>query len=471
MEAFEEYQKEEYGRIAEAHFKTADAISSFFRYYLVIMALPLSILGVLATAAIKGDSKLLQLLADAKPILAFLFIVISAIGICIMMYVINLRLDALLYARTVNSIRKYFYDRAPIGMVQKLHLRQLPQNAFQPAYREQFFYPVVIAFALFNTFYFVLSAAFLYDSSPGLVHTRAFSGLPVYLWGITAAFFAGHVLVYGHLTAYRENHYLKRNSIGVDIDGVLNKHRQHFCDLFSKKGFGAIDPDQISEIPVHRSPGLAVSIDQEHAIFHDPEYWVKMPPDPDASHYLASLRNMGLRINLVSNRPWPRPAGASPEDDSATQLKNAWRKAAWAAMKSVPLRARASLMVRLSLRFARPIEVFTKCWLHQWAIPYDELLIEQGWSRFGPLSHSAVANRFQLARKLCLRFFVEDDWENATRLAFICDIVFLMQHPYNSDLGTKRDPTGKGPFLEPLPDNVIVVRSWKEIYENLRRMQ
>jgi len=40
-------------------------------------------------------------------------------------------------------------------------------------------------------------------------------------------------------------------------------------------------------------------------------------------------------------------------------------------------------------------------------------------------------NRFYVARKKGIRFFVEDDLEKAIKLAYICDVVFLLDHPYN----------------------------------------
>lgn len=70
MDAFEEYQKEEYSHIAEAHFKTIDSISSFFRYYLTVMAVPLSILGALAAVVFKGDAKSESLVLSVKPALS-----------------------------------------------------------------------------------------------------------------------------------------------------------------------------------------------------------------------------------------------------------------------------------------------------------------------------------------------------------------------------------------------------------------
>ena len=41
---FHAYLTTEYKNIAEAHFRTIEAISSFFRYYLLIMSVPIALL-------------------------------------------------------------------------------------------------------------------------------------------------------------------------------------------------------------------------------------------------------------------------------------------------------------------------------------------------------------------------------------------------------------------------------------------
>ena len=69
-----------------------------------------------------------------------------------------------------------------------------------------------------------------------------------------------------------------------------------------------------------------------------------------------------------------------------------------------------------------------------------------------------VRNRFNIARKKKMRFFVEDDAEKAAKLAFICDVVFLLEQPYN------REPA----FI--IPNNVIRCETWDEIYGHVRRL-
>ena len=153
---FNQYLLSEYENVAEAHFRTITTISSFFRYYLLIMALPVT----LVAAAIGFSSKqqdVLIIISNLGPLLSTLSLVIATVGLCVLLYVINLRMDVLLYARTVNGIRKYFYDQAKTSLDEKLRMRVLPQSPSLPEYFEwRFFLPVVTSFALFNSFYFSL---------------------------------------------------------------------------------------------------------------------------------------------------------------------------------------------------------------------------------------------------------------------------------------------------------------------------
>jgi len=132
---FFEFQKLEYEKIAEAHFKAMEAISFFFRYYLLVMSVPLSILAVLFGVAGRGtdfEKAAVSLLGLAS----FFFIVVGIVGFCMMMYIINMKMDVVLYSRVVNSIRKFFYDEHNEDPTNKLLMRQLPQSAFIPSYRD-----------------------------------------------------------------------------------------------------------------------------------------------------------------------------------------------------------------------------------------------------------------------------------------------------------------------------------------------
>lgn len=87
-------------------------------------------------------------------------------------------------------------------------------------------------------------------------------------------------------------------------------------------------------------------------------------------------------------------------------------------------------------------------------IEYDYITIERGSEDVSdPQGH--FRNRFYVSRKKKIRFFVEDDHEKASKLAYICDIVFLIEQPYNES--------------EKIPTNVIRVGSWDEIYRQIRK--
>src|ERR1700746_3517372 len=106
---FADFQKSEYDHIAEAHFKAIESISVFFRYYLVVMSLPLPMLAVLFGFVGKSETlekTAISLLGVASPF----FVGVGIVGFCMVIYIINLKMDVVLYSRVVNSIRKYFYD-------------------------------------------------------------------------------------------------------------------------------------------------------------------------------------------------------------------------------------------------------------------------------------------------------------------------------------------------------------------------
>ena len=150
----------EYSNIAQAHFKTTETISAFLKHYLTIISAPIAILGIVVSiGSARGfDPSALGIVPTGVSVL---FIVISFVGVSVLAYVVNLRMDAILYARTINGIRKYFYDQERrLGLAAKSKVRVLPQSPVLPRYREvSFFGPVVFIFACLNTVYLWLGSA------------------------------------------------------------------------------------------------------------------------------------------------------------------------------------------------------------------------------------------------------------------------------------------------------------------------
>ncbi len=461
--SFDQYLLVEYQNIAEAHFRSIAAISSFFRYYLLIMALPVTLVSLLIGLL----SKLELPLPVTSIALSFstISLVISIVGFLVMLYIINLRMDVVLYARTANGIRKYFYDHASLDIDSKLRTRTLPQSASLPAYFEKsYFGPVILTFGFFNTSYLVASLILpLLTNSPGGI---ALQGIQPWIWVVGVAFFSTHWVMYYFYSHHRELAYLKSFILGVDIDGVLNQHREHFCELLKQLVGKEVDPNKITTLPVRDDPALGVTREDEHRVFNDPRYWIDMPALADASYELNSLRNQfKLKVYIFTYRAWP-----TRESKEQPEVARQWHRVASESVEKYKPRSRfgrASFPTRLykticklrlkldGRRFGlQPIDAITKYWLMSNKITYDKLTVERG-SEDVSDPRGQFRNRFYISRQKTIRFFVEDDPEKANKLSYICDVVFLYDQPYNS---------GKA-----LPSNVVRVKSWHEVYQLIKR--
>jgi len=481
---FKEYLLSEYSNIAQAHFRTIEAISSFFRYYLLIMSLPITLIALFISLSSRTD-EFLMLISNLSPLLSAILIVISLVGFGVLLHVISLRMDVILYARTINAIRKQFYDHAAMDIDTKLRTRILPQTPFQPAYMEhRYFFPVVLSFALFNTFYLFWALTLLGGTT---LTDVTFQSIPGWAWwGL--GFLVVHYGVYRWYAWDREHSYLKSYAVGVDIDGVLNRHREHFCKLLEENTGKKLDPQSITTIPLHDCPALGVSREDENLVFNDPRYWTEMPLLDDAEHNLARIRNLNMKIYIFSHRAWPNTSGMKQGDRKT--IHEQWNNKALALNRETygdrlrivlnQLRLWIGIPEDETVRIAwfrwirtklgsRPIEQFTKCWLRLHNFDCDELTIEQGNEDVAdPQGH--FHNRFYIARQKKLRFFVEDDLEKAIKLAYICDVVFLLEHPYNRNsqekcLGCSRECKQD---TKDIPSNVKSVKSWDEIYRHIR---
>lgn len=473
---FEDFQKEEYGCIAEAHFKTNESISSFFRYYLLIMSLPISVLGIMVAIVARGDpgknEQLTSLLTLIKPYAGVSLGIVALIGLAMMCYIITLRADAILYARSVNAVRKFFFDNANLDLATKLHLRVLPQtHSFPPYYADWGFLPVIVAFALFNSSYLAAAIFFLAQ------HYEIFVdyGTVVIVLPVFSVFALFHGSIFLRLGWCKENAAMKRNIIGIDIDGVLNQHREHFCGFLKTKTGKDLHPTSITKLPLHEHLAvLGVTRDDERAVFHDPEYWSGMPAIPEVATHLRRIRNsFHLKAILFTHRPWP---DIKRGDNGYKDMRAQWLKAAHSSLCKLFVEQVESwgwrlellwMMVTLHVGWKSPLEVITKVWLAANGLTHDGLTVEKGGDKI-PYPRGKFKNRFNLSKKCGFRFFVEDDWEKAVRLAHTCDVVFLLDQPYNTSSVMRRD-SGEDSKPSVLPGNVLRVYSWQEIVQFLRR--
>lgn len=453
---FKEYLLSEYSNIAQAHFKTIDTISTFFRNYLVIVSIPISVLAIFI--GIFAGTEALRTVVLIRVPLSAILLAVSLAGIGVLLYIVNLRMDAILYARTINGIRKYFYDRAALDITTKLRTRGLPQSPYQPAYHEKaYFWPVVFSFAILNTLYFILALVGFSLRGELSQVGDILTNIPVWVWPICAAFLASHFSLYYGYARYRETAYLRSHIIGVDVDGVLTQHRRQFCDLLKKNVGKKVDPDKITAIPVHECEDLNISRDDEKAVFNDPDYWISMPVQQGATDNLERIRNtFKFKIFIFTYRPWPNVEKMSA--NRKKQVTEEWNEALCSFRKRVK-QAIALLAVGTKVQsfMHKPIDQITRLWLEEQELKYDKLIIEKG-NEDIPDPRGHIRNRFFKSREYKIKYFVEDDIEKAVKLAYICDVVFLLDQPYNQKT------------LDKLPSNVVRVRSWEEIYKQIRKL-
>jgi len=471
---FQDFLLAEYSNIAEAYFKMLDTISSFFQHYLTIMSVPIALIVVFSNLGSRG-ADFTTIVLELSPLIAVLFFVISMVGLCVMWYIVALRSDALLYARTINGIRKHFYDNAHHKRGYKAAMRVLPQSPHIPPYREyHLFLPVVLAFSLLDVLYF-LFAFYALSLSVGWLTANQFGLQALLHWrgvAASAGFFVLHLAAYWLLTARSELGHLGSHIIGVDIDGVLNNHRLHFCDLLNKTVGKRIQPDAITAIPVHEVQGLGVTTEDAVTVFNDPAYWIDMPPIEGGADALKHLRNSyNLEVFIFTSRAWPNfPGIAGTESDKHKRTWNTqtdtyerqvlgnMRWWEWLTFWAKLLRRdRPCPLARPGARFGRnPIDRITKLWLHEHGFEWDNIMIEKS-NKYATDRQGRMHNRFSVSKAKKIRFFVEDDPTNAAKLAFICDFVFLIDHPYNQT-------------TDQMPRNVIRVDSWQEIMREMKTL-
>lgn len=378
-----------------------------------------------------------------------------------MAYIINLRLDVLLYARTVNGIRNYVLNHSDISLHGQLMWIVLPKSTHLPKYFEGlYFLWVVLAFAFVDALYAVAAMiGFFLPSYNSLAIQDIISDHFLGLLMVSGVTILLHVLLYVFLSSHRERGYLRSNIIGIDIDGVLNDHRTHFCKLLSEKTGKSLDPEAITQIPVHEIPDTIVTDDDETTVFNDPRYWSEMIVLEDASRVIKKLKNVfKLRVHIFTYRHWPKSDyGEETVEGDIDEEWNDHLRHEIAEQAPTFLRILRWIRVQLGISFVKRIYLITRYWLDQNDIPFDKLLVERGNENVSD-PKGQFRNRFWQAKKRTIRYFVEDDLEKAIKLSFICEVVFLIDYPYNR-MSSDR-----------LPRNIVRVAGWKEIYREIRSL-
>jgi hypothetical protein len=112
-----QFMLEEYQQIANAYQDLHAQHNELVGSYLTMVALPASILAIVAQLVriqSGANAVLLGTVSDvALPILIGLMVVLCFVGLSVTMALVTTRAEALLYVRTVNCVRRYFVEKDP----------------------------------------------------------------------------------------------------------------------------------------------------------------------------------------------------------------------------------------------------------------------------------------------------------------------------------------------------------------------
>jgi hypothetical protein len=158
MADFSDFQLKEYENISQAHFKTNEMITAFFRYYVLVMTVPITAFGALFT--LSGGDKALSHMEFWQWPISVLLIAFGILGGLMMLYVTGLRCEVILYARQVNSSRSYFFEAEEKQTNPHLATLVLPRDSTSPkivsgSIGDHDF--IAMSFAWLNSLYLVAS--------------------------------------------------------------------------------------------------------------------------------------------------------------------------------------------------------------------------------------------------------------------------------------------------------------------------
>lgn len=459
---FRKFQLEEYKNLSNSYYESVKQVSIFFRYYLLILAAPVVLLNFLYDG-LNGIEQLL--LGNSSPftynLILFYFSIVSFIGLFIFYYVVNLRHDAILYARSVNKVRRYFYENSDLKITEYEQYLPLPILSNRPRYNQSiFFIPLILVFTTINasllfTGLYLKSLCFEFIGYGMLPFDIPLNHSTI--WFATVVYMVLHYGGYYALSKIRQNRHLRYYRVGIDIDGVLNNQTEHFI-YFAKTYLGKdVNKNNIKEIPVSLNNKIDITSDDERTIFSSIEYWEGLEAKDSINKRINEIqKRFGYQITLFTYRDWPqitpdikkliKEKGLTPlPTDKIKKITKDWLK-----KQGLNVVDPNSIRGRLRLLFSNS---------------HKRLIMETGNpyisdTRFGNNFRKSILNknRFQDTSRKGYRFFIEDTPENAIKLSSLCDYVFMFDEPYNKEEN----------YL--FPKNVIRVKSWDEIYRYLKML-
>lgn len=198
----DEFMLAEYQTIATAHFDLHNGLRQNFRFYLGLIAAPVTVFAVYKDPRIE--------VFQLPEVMLFLFGVISVLGFLMFLNVINTRFDIILYTRTVNGVRSYFKIRADESDNTAFEAgRKLPIDKNKPPYNEGWNRAYTWLFILIG----LVNSAYFYVVLKNLERSQI---LVTWRWGVREGVILWVLL---HFCAYV---FLSRQREKREIPGIAN---------------------------------------------------------------------------------------------------------------------------------------------------------------------------------------------------------------------------------------------------------
>lgn len=183
----------EYELVAKAYFDSRDITTRWFKYYLLIIAAPLSFI------AVTYNGKYAEFnIFKMGPSLGFIILFIGLFCILFFKAILYIGLDAVLYARTVNGIRKVFLENDNNGFNYAKY-RVLPIDIKLPEMYKYsgHLFTLITCMALMNSIYVFL----------GLIQFKCHVIYYVFCFIVSFLIFCLHFKLYKSTCKWKEKTY------------------------------------------------------------------------------------------------------------------------------------------------------------------------------------------------------------------------------------------------------------------------
>jgi|GEM_PF-2822022 len=265
---YKDFLNKEYDALTDAHFRVSERTTSFFQYLLVILSAP-----VLLIAAEKELSQLLQ---------GFIYCTVGVIGSLILLYLSQLRFEAILYARSVNRLRNLLLQQ--MGDINSIntdpHILYI-QSKIPPYVDLYQFIWVYLAVSLINSLYITYGSSQLLSNFQSIYVT-------ICLILIFIASFMISFLMYTYIgKRMSEEKNFFENKVGVNISCLFENSYIKTTNSSMGKLHNKIKTYDMFRVDI--------------SLLRNKLHWNELEFDENLDNLVSKIQQSGNRVLLYNN--------------------------------------------------------------------------------------------------------------------------------------------------------------------------